>query len=226
MLPIHGSLNIFLSRAVCDWRQAVKLAQTLSEGLAYLHTDLQKDGVYKPAVAHGDFSSNNVLVRADGSCALCDFGCSPILLTQGQCSNEKTIQMGTLCYMAPEILEGFANLHSGHCLLQAVVYSLGLVLWELMMRCLDLFKDSPVPEHMLPYEPELGHSPTLQDLVRFVSERQLRPTIPLLWGNIAHGSFHWSLCEILEDCWDPDEDARLTASCAVNRLASLPSDLY
>lgn len=35
---------MFLSGTVFDWRQAVKLAQTLSEGLAYLHTDLQKDG--------------------------------------------------------------------------------------------------------------------------------------------------------------------------------------
>lgn len=35
--------------------------------------------VHKPAVAHRDLSSFNVLVRADGSCALCDFGCSTIL---------------------------------------------------------------------------------------------------------------------------------------------------
>lgn len=38
------------------------------------HTDL-----HKPPVAHRDLSSSNVLVKADGTCALCDFGCSTIL---------------------------------------------------------------------------------------------------------------------------------------------------
>ncbi|KAB5579860.1 hypothetical protein PHYPO_G00199800 [Pangasianodon hypophthalmus] len=230
-LATEGSLNAFLSRTVCDWRHAVKLAQTLSEGLAYLHTDLQNHGVYKPVVAHGDFSSNNVLVRSDGSCALCDFGCSTILQNFRICQTlevqrdiaKGTFQRGTLRYMAPEILDGCVNPSSGHSFLQADVYSLGLLLWELLMRCSDLFKDSPIPEHMLPYEIELGHSPTHQDLVTFVSEKGLRPTIPHLWGNISQG---WSLREILEDCWDHDEDARLTAQCAANRLASLPSELY
>lgn len=35
--------------------------------------------VHKPPVAHRDLSSFNVLVRADGTCALSDFGCSTIL---------------------------------------------------------------------------------------------------------------------------------------------------
>lgn len=35
--------------------------------------------VHKPPVAHGDLSSSNVLVRADGTCAMCDFGCATIL---------------------------------------------------------------------------------------------------------------------------------------------------
>lgn len=50
------------------------------------------------------------------------------------------IQMGTLQYMSPEILEGCVNLSSSRCLLQGDVYSLGLLLWELLMRCSDLCK--------------------------------------------------------------------------------------
>ncbi|KAF5894795.1 galactocerebrosidase isoform X1, partial [Clarias magur] len=78
-LATQGSLNIFLSRTVCDWACTLKLAQTLSQGLAYLHTDLKMNEAYKPAVAHCDLSSSNVLVKADGSCVLCDFGCSTVL---------------------------------------------------------------------------------------------------------------------------------------------------
>lgn len=48
--------------------------------------------------------------------------------------------MGTLQYMSPEILEGCVNLSSGRCFLQGDVYSLGLLLWELLVRCSDLCK--------------------------------------------------------------------------------------
>lgn len=47
-------------------------------------------------------------------------------------------QVGSLRYMAPEILEGSANLAGGRGLLQADVYSLGLLLWEIWTRCADL----------------------------------------------------------------------------------------
>ncbi|XP_053366145.1 anti-Muellerian hormone type-2 receptor-like [Clarias gariepinus] len=222
-LATQGSLNVFLSRVMCDWACTLKLAQTLSQGLAYLHTDLQMNEAYKPAVAHCDLSSSNVLVKANGSCVLCDFGCSTVLerkALQGYTGMvEGRIQMGTLQYMAPEILEGCVNLSSGRCLLQGDVYSLGLLLWELLMRCSDLCNDFPVPEHMLPYETELGRNPSLEHLLTFVLEKRLRPTIPRPWARVSQGPL---LHELLEDCWDHDADARLTAECVANRLASLP----
>ncbi|XP_026868297.2 anti-Muellerian hormone type-2 receptor isoform X2 [Electrophorus electricus] len=235
-LATQGSLNKFLSTNVCNWASTLKLVQTLAQGLAYLHSDFNKNGVYKPVIAHCDLSSSNVLVKADGSCALCDFGCSMVL----QCSrthralqghSDRTevfptptggIQMGTLHYMSPEILEGCVNLSSGRCLLQGDVYSLGLLLWELLVCCSDLRTDSIVPVHVLPYEAELGPSPSLEDLLSLVSEQRVRPTIPLYWDTHCQG---FSVQELLEDCWDHDPDARLTAQCTADRLASLPAEL-
>uniref|UniRef100_A0A8C9RNT0 receptor protein serine/threonine kinase n=1 Tax=Scleropages formosus TaxID=113540 RepID=A0A8C9RNT0_SCLFO len=78
-LAEHGSLKNFLSLHTSDWRSSLKLAQFLTQGLAFLHSDLYRNGVHKPPVAHCDLSSSNVLVRSDGSCALCDFGCSTVL---------------------------------------------------------------------------------------------------------------------------------------------------
>lgn len=49
-------------------------------------------------------------------------------------------QLGTLRYMAPEILEGSVNLSNTWCLLQGDIYALGLLLWEIWMRCSDLFE--------------------------------------------------------------------------------------
>lgn len=49
-------------------------------------------------------------------------------------------QVGTLHYMSPEILEGSVNLSSSWCLMQGDIYALGLLLWEIWMRCSDLFE--------------------------------------------------------------------------------------
>lgn len=49
-------------------------------------------------------------------------------------------QLGTLRYMSPEVLEGSVNLKNTWSLMQADMYALALLLWEIWMRCSDLFK--------------------------------------------------------------------------------------
>uniref|UniRef100_A0A672YPR4 receptor protein serine/threonine kinase n=1 Tax=Sphaeramia orbicularis TaxID=375764 RepID=A0A672YPR4_9TELE len=75
----YGSLHSFLGNHTSSWMLSLTLCQSLSQGLAYLHSDLHRHDVHKPPVAHRDLSSANVLVRADGTCALSDFGCSTVL---------------------------------------------------------------------------------------------------------------------------------------------------
>ena len=53
------------------------------------------------------------------------------------------MQVGSLRYMSPEILEGCVD--QGWSLVQADVYSLGLLLWEIWMRCSDLFEGNGDP---------------------------------------------------------------------------------
>uniref|UniRef100_UPI003AAEE464 anti-Muellerian hormone type-2 receptor-like n=1 Tax=Centroberyx gerrardi TaxID=166262 RepID=UPI003AAEE464 len=225
-LAACGSLHSFLSKQTSSWMSSLKLCQSLAQGLAYLHSDLHTCGVHKPAVAHRDLSSSNVLVRVDGTCTLSDFGCSSILRScpgrhRWQChigNMRGQAQVGTLRYMSPEILEGSVNLSSGWCLMQGDVYALGLLLWEIWMRCSDLFEGSLVPEHHLPYEAELGDNLTLESLILYASQMDKRPSIPEHWEQAPQGS---ALQELVMDCWDHDPDARLTAPCVVDRLLSL-----
>ncbi|XP_044025574.1 bone morphogenetic protein receptor type-2-like isoform X2 [Siniperca chuatsi] len=224
----YGSLHSFLCKHTTSWMLSLKLCQSLSQGLFYLHSDLHKPDVHKPPVAHRDLSSSNVLVRADGTCVLCDFGCSTILRScsghrhwQSHATNmEGHAQLGTLRYMSPEILEGSVNLSSTRCLMQGDIYALGLLLWEIWMRCSDLFEGSIVPQHQLPYESELGANVTLESLILCVYHMNKRPSIPKHWKLLTQGS---ALQELLTNCWDCDEDARLTAQCVVDRLVSLQS---
>ncbi|XP_037540395.1 anti-Muellerian hormone type-2 receptor-like [Nematolebias whitei] len=224
----EGSLHSFLCKHTSSWMSSMKLCQSLSEGLSYLHSDLLSHGVHKPPVAHGDLSSFNILVKADGSCALCDFGSSTILrfcsgyhFWQQHMTNMKgQAQFGTLHYMSPEVLEGSVNLSSSSFLMQGDVYALGLILWEIWMRCSDLFEGGVVPQRLLPYELELEASVTLERLLLYVSEMDKRPSIPDYWGVLPQG---FALKELLTDCWDGDVEARLTAPCVLDRLVSLAS---
>ncbi|XP_061591995.1 bone morphogenetic protein receptor type-2-like [Cololabis saira] len=220
----YGSLYSFLCKHTTTWMQSLKLCQSLSQGLSYLHSDLRSNDVHKPPVAHRDLSSSNVLVKADGTCALCDFGCSTVLrscsghrLWQHQTKNMKGHDLfGTLHYMSPEILEGSVNLSSNSYLMHGDVYALSLVLWEIWMRCSDLFEGGIAPQHLLPYELELEANVTLERLIFYVSEMDKRPSIPESWERRPQGSL---LKELLTDCWDRDADARLTAPCVVDRLS-------
>ncbi|KAM4562370.1 bone morphogenetic protein receptor type-2-like [Odontesthes bonariensis] len=224
----YGSLHSFLCEHTTSWKETLKLCQSLSQGLSYLHCDLHSHDKHKPPVAHRDLSSSNVLVKADGTCVLCDFGCSTILrscsgrgLWQQHTTNMKDhAQLGTLNYMSPEILEGSVNLSSSLFLMQGDIYALGLLLWEIWMRCSDLFEGAIVPQHLLPYELELDANVTRERLILYVSEMDKRPFIPEHWDLLPQGSV---LKELLTDCWDRDMDARLTAPCVVNRLVSLLS---
>ena len=67
-------------------------------------------------------------------------------------------KVGTLRYMAPEVLEGAVNLRDCESSLKQIdVYALGLVLWELASRTHDLYNSpSDVPPYTLPFFKEVG----------------------------------------------------------------------
>lgn len=136
-------------------------------------------------------------------------------------------QVGTLRYMAPEVLEGAVNLRECETALKQIdVYALGLVLWELCTRCSDWYPtaadaDSPTmpPSYMAPYEAEIGKHPTFEHMQILVSRHKVRPQFPSSWGGTAASAR--LARETCEECWDHDAEARLTVMCAVERLNEL-----
>nr|XP_058936651.1 transcription factor Sp1 isoform X3 [Kogia breviceps] len=186
-------------------------------------------GQYKPGIAHRDLSSQNVLIRDDGSCAIGDLGLALVLPGLAQPPTwaptqprgpAAIMEAGTQRYMAPELLDKTLDLQDwGTALRRADVYSLALLLWEIMSRCPDLRPDSRPPPFQLAYEAELGSTPTTCELWTFAVEERRRPHIPSTWCCFATDP--GGLRELLEDCWDADPEARLTAECVQQRLASL-----
>ncbi|KAM6038428.1 LOW QUALITY PROTEIN: anti-Muellerian hormone type-2 receptor [Theristicus caerulescens] len=229
-----GSLRHFLGQHVGTWAGSVRLALSLARGLAFLHQELWRDGLYKPSVVHRDLSSQNVLVREDGTCAIGDFGLALALPPRAQAGTSARHAVpirkaGTQRYLAPEILDESLDLRAwGRALRQADVYALALLLWEILSRCQALSPGAPVPAFRLAYEAELGASPTGAQLRRLAVEERRRPLIPAAWHRAPPGQPQrapmgpgGALPELLEDCWDPDPEARLSAERALQRLQRL-----
>lgn len=65
-----------------------------------------------------------------------------------------------------------------------------------------------------------GHHPSFEQMQVLVSRHKARPLFPEQWRD-------WTAVrlvrETIEDCWDQDAEARLTALCVEERLHELPS---
>ncbi|XP_056157912.1 bone morphogenetic protein receptor type-2-like, partial [Lampris incognitus] len=220
-----GCLCHYLSVHTGDWLACCRMAHSVTKGLAYLHSELYRGDQYKPAVSHRDLNSRNILVRSDLSCVLSDFGLSMRLtgnrlLRPGDEDNAAISEVGTIRYMAPEVLEGAVNLRDCESALKQVdMYALGLVYWETFMRCTDLFPGESVPEYQMAFQAEAGNHPSFEDMQVLVSREKQRPKFPEAWKENSLAVR--SLKETMEDCWDQDAEARLTAQCAEERLSDL-----
>ncbi|XP_012533015.1 activin receptor type-2A [Monomorium pharaonis] len=211
-----GSLCDYLKANIVTWPEMCRIAESMARGLMHLHEEIpanKADG-YKPAVAHRDFKSKNVLLKADMSACIADFGLA-LIFHPGKPCGDTHGQVGTRRYMAPEVLEGAINF-TRDSFLRIDMYACGLVLWELASRC--TVQNGPIGEYRLPFEDEVGLHPTLEDMQESVVIKKERPLILETWRKHPGLS---SICDTMEECWDHDAEARLSASCVVERVATL-----
>merc|ERR1711884_351534 len=106
----NGSLYDYLKYDEIDEEQMIALAHSAASGISHLHTEIAGTRP-KPAIAHRDIKSRNILVKRDLTCAIADFG---LAVRFDSNSNEVDIgapntRVGTIRYMAPEILNQTVN---------------------------------------------------------------------------------------------------------------------
>ncbi|XP_036010460.1 activin receptor type-2B isoform X1 [Mus musculus] len=209
-----GSLTDYLKGNIITWNELCHVAETMSRGLSYLHEDVPwcRGEGHKPSIAHRDFKSKNVLLKSDLTAVLADFGLA-VRFEPGKPPGDTHGQVGTRRYMAPEVLEGAINFQRD-AFLRIDMYAMGLVLWELVSRCKAA--DGPVDEYMLPFEEEIGQHPSLEELQEVVVHKKMRPTIKDHW--LKHPGLA-QLCVTIEECWDHDAEARLSAGCVEERVS-------
>ena len=148
-----------------------------------------------------------------------------------------SFQMGTPRYMSPEILAGTIG-NELISLLRSDVYSLALVLWEILSRAKHLgqFSFSLPPSFtvrscvagasgpsMLPYDAQLKSrgvegNPTIDQMLEIVLSEcpTNRPSISPTWRKSPW--VNEKLLGTIEQCWDATPEGRITASLVAHRL--------
>ena len=106
-----------------DIEQATDFARQLATGATYAHAQ---------GVLHRDLRPGNVLVTPEGRIKITDFGTSRFL----EVAEHASTIIGSPPYMAPEQFQGRAMFSSD-------VYSLGVIMYEMMTGVLPYFSANP-----------------------------------------------------------------------------------
>ncbi|HTQ07896.1 MAG TPA: serine/threonine-protein kinase [Polyangiaceae bacterium] len=108
--------EVLAAEGALEWSRAVGLVQQMARALSAAHE-------HEPAIVHRDLKPENVMLQADGSLKVMDFGVAKMLAALGTAT---THSVGTLAYMSPEQID------AGPIDPRSDLYALGLVFYELL----------------------------------------------------------------------------------------------
>jgi ankyrin repeat protein/tRNA A-37 threonylcarbamoyl transferase component Bud32 len=187
----RGSLYHVLNDKTLDinWERALNIAIEMANGIAVLHG-------WDPQIVHRDLKSLNLLVTSDWKIKVADFGLSRFT-TGGNMETFKKL-CGTFAYCAPEIFGGTSFTDKSD------VYSMGMVIWELIIRVTKGHYEQPFSEYkQLQFD--------FQILVQ--AAQGLRPTLP---DNTPA-----AIAEVFKKCCDAKPESRPSAKEVVQLLETV-----
>uniref|UniRef100_A0A674CER3 receptor protein serine/threonine kinase n=2 Tax=Salmoninae TaxID=504568 RepID=A0A674CER3_SALTR len=210
-----GSLYDYLKSTTLDTKAMLRLAYSSVSGLCHLHTEIfGTQG--KPAIAHRDLKSKNILVKKNGACCIADLGLAVKFISD---TNEVDIppntRVGTKRYMPPEVLDESLNRNHFQSYIMADMYSFGLILWEIARRCVS---GGIVEEYQLPYHDLVPSDPSYEDMREVVCIKRLRPSFPNRWTS---DECLRQMGKLMTECWAHNPASRLTALRVKKTLAKM-----
>jgi len=150
---LHDCLNSPIE--VINWPRILKVMESAAKGINCLHC-------WKPQIVHRDLKSLNLLVDENWNVKVGDFGLSRF--TSGAQLSTLGKLRGTYAYCAPEIYFGKAFSPKSD------IYSMGVIFWELVVRCIKGSYEQPYsefPNLMFPFQ-----------IIIQTAKNNLRPSLP------------------------------------------------
>lgn len=216
-----GSLYDYLQNHCLDPNSLLLMASSIASGLSHLHTEIFGTRG-KPAIAHRDIKSKNILVKRNGECCIADFGLAVKFLSDtNEIDVPPSIRSGTRRYMAPEILDKSINIHNFEAHKMADIYAFGLVLWEMARRCVTGDKLKAADEYQVPYFDFVPSDPSFEDMQQVVCVKKIRPPISVRWES---EEVLQTLSKVMQECWHANPSVRLTALRVKKTLSKLDTD--
>lgn len=214
-----GSLYDYLTNNTINADQCLQICQDIVNGLAHLHLEiLGTQG--KPAIAHRDLKSKNILVRADGTCSIGDLGLA-VRYSNNSLDIPPNSKVGTKRYLPPEVLKETINKDDFESYKRGDVYALGLVYWEVASRTrVEAF---PTPSYQPPYSNLVGVDPSIEIMKKVVCDDMSRPDLPAAWRS--SGEIEDTMYRTMTECWYEDPKARLPTLRITKNLTKLRKQL-
>ncbi|ROT73989.1 Activin receptor type-1 [Penaeus vannamei] len=214
----RGSLHDYLNIHTLDHTSLINIALSAINGLLHLHTEIfGTQG--KPAIAHRDIKTKNILVKLNGTCVIADFGLAVMhTQTTGEINIGNNPRVGTKRYMSPEVLNESINMTVFESFRKVDIYALGLVLWEVCRRCIS---NGIIDEYKPPFYDVVPNDPSFDDMKKVVCVDQYRPVIPNRWTSdpVLTG-----MSKIIRECWHQNPSVRLTALRVKKSLVKLAQE--
>ncbi|XP_042569210.1 activin receptor type-1-like [Cyprinus carpio] len=213
-----GSLYDFLQYSTLDPESCLRMCLSIASGLVHLHTEiLSTQG--KPAIAHRDLKSRNILMKRNGQCCIADLGLAVI---HSQSNDYLDVgnnpRVGTKRYMAPEVLDESIRVDVFESYKQTDIWALGLVLWEITRRTIV---NGIVEEYRPPFFDVVPSDPSFEEMKKVVCVDQHRPS---LHNRLHSHPILSAIAKIMKECWFQSPSARLTALRVRKTLSKLDQD--
>ncbi|KAJ1350212.1 hypothetical protein KIN20_005950 [Parelaphostrongylus tenuis] len=219
----NGSLFDYLSNSTINVVTLVQMVRGIANGLSYLHAELM--GIQrKPAIAHRDIKSKNILVKSDLTCAIADFGLA-VRYESGHISLPNSNKCGTVRYLSPEILDEKTESSRFEFYRAADMYAVGLLIWEIARRTTCPSGPPSTFAESLPYYDKVSRDPTMLEMRDVVVTQGIRPYESPHWKN---DNVLRDVSRVMRECWSSDPSSRLTAMnvrLCMDRLAQTELNL-
>ncbi|XP_046386432.1 activin receptor type-1 [Ischnura elegans] len=215
---VLGSLYDHLNNRTLTHHQMMKLCISAINGIVHLHTEIfGTQG--KPAIAHRDIKSKNILVRLNGTCVIADFGLAVThTQTTGELDVGQNTRVGTKRYMSPEVLDQQINPECFESYRRVDIYAFGLVLWEICRRTIS---NGRAEDYYPPFYDMVPSDPSFEDMRKVVCIDQQRPSLPNRWASDLTLS---GMGKLMKECWHHNPNVRLPALRIKKTLVKLASN--